>query len=81
MMKNFVAAVPYSHAPIDFAALLSSARGVEVSRKGPQRRVHIRLDESRVEELKVLLPSHVVIEPATGFNTQRIPIARQLPGT
>jgi hypothetical protein len=81
MMKDFVAAVPYSHAPIDFAALLSSARGVEVSRKGPQRRVHIRVDESRMEEVKMLLPSHVIIEQATEFKTQRIPMARQSPRT
>jgi hypothetical protein len=75
MMKDLVAAVPYSYAPIDFAMLLNSERDVEVSRKGPQRRVHIRLDQSRIEKVKALLPSHIIIEEATRFKTQGFSMA------
>jgi hypothetical protein len=70
MIRDFVAAVPYANAPIDFAALLSSVRDVKVSRKGPQRRVQISLDESRMEKVKSLLPSHVIIEQLAEFKSQ-----------
>jgi hypothetical protein len=70
-MKEFIAAVPYSHDPVDFARLLSSEGDVEVSRDGPQRRVQLRLDESRLPRVKALLPRHVVIEEVTEFRKQR----------
>jgi hypothetical protein len=50
--------------------LLSNEPDVTVSRGGPQRRVHNTVDESRIGQVKGLLPSHVIVEEAAQFNTQ-----------
>ena len=63
MIERYILSVPYDRNRIDFARRLEKTGGIKVSRKGPQRRVQISLDSTRVSDLRDLLPKNVRIEP------------------
>ena len=63
MIETYVLSVPYERNRIDFARKLAKLAGINVSRKGPQRRVQISLDSTRVPDVRELLPKEVRIEP------------------
>jgi len=66
-VSDYVASVPYSQPPVDFAAALDDAPGVRISRPGRQRRVHLKMDPAMLQEVRSRLPGYILLEEAAEF--------------
>lgn len=64
MITRYILSVPYDKGRIDFARRLAKLTNLTVLRTGPQRRVQVSLDSSRIGDLRKALPAYVRIEPA-----------------
>lgn len=63
MIQTYILSVPYDRNRVDFARRLAKLADIIISRKGPQRRVQVSVDSTRMTDLKDLLPKDIRIEP------------------